>query len=269
MPRKKLGKTRKRQRGIEDTGFGFGIPSTRIPTLDMPTIKPAPIPDLTFPEQEKIDPNKIPKIRLIGILSKKLSVDEIYKSLVRLGKDKLANTFMNGVKSVNEKYDKMLMGVDGKVEENFEDKLLGAVVDEIISPMRGLYSLSFKPKNEIEFHKQIEPFLTGVISTMKTSLARLGSECHIEREYSLPSNERIDLMILIGVMKIGIEVKYNLEETSQLQRLLGQIDRYIPYMDLLIVVSYNSLDTNTINAIKNKEIEKGKPIRIVTPDKVI
>ena len=91
----------------------------------------------------------------------------------------------------------------------------------------------------------------------------------MSREYKFPSNERIDLMVSVGNAKIGIEVKYDLKETPELQRLLGQIDRYIPYLELLLVVSYYPLNSDAINTIKNKEIEKGKPIRIVTPNKVL
>lgn len=258
MPRKKTRKTGRKSRRKEEDIFGFEIPKIETPSLD-----------LGFPEQKRIDPKKIPKVKLVGILSRQLSTNQIYQSLIRLGKHRLADDFLSEVEFVNKKYDKMLMEIDGKVEESVGDKIVGVVVDEIIGHMRRLYSMSFKPKDEIEFHKQIEPFLNGLVSIMETSLTKFGWKSNVNREYKLPSNERVDLMISIGGTKIGIEVKYDLKETSKLQRLLGQIDRYIPYMDLLIIISYHPLNANVITAIKNKEIEKGKPIRIVTPNKVI
>ena len=176
---------------------------------------------------------------------------------------------MNEIELVNREYDRKLLKIEGKIEESFEEKILSVVVDEIISHMRGLYSISFKPKDEIDFHKQIEPFIKGVVSVLETSLIKFGWKVNVTREYKFPSNERIDLLISIEGARIGIEVKYDLKETSKLQRLLGQIDRYIPYVDLLIIVSYHPLNTNAVSAIKNKEIEKGKMIRIVTPNKVI
>ncbi|HID28366.1 MAG TPA: hypothetical protein EYP22_11280 [Methanosarcinales archaeon] len=284
-------KTRRKRARKEEDIFGFDIPKIEVPKIEMPSLDfGSPTPrktrkksrkvedtfgldfpslDLGFPEQKKIDPNKIPKPKLVDILSRQLSTNQIYQSLIRLGKHRLADEFLSEVEFVNKKYDKMLMEIEGKVEESVGDKILGIVVDEIISHMKRLYSVSFKPKDEIDFHKQIEPFLNGLVSVFETSLTKFGWKVNVNREYKLPSNERVDLLISVGSVKIGIEVKYDLKETSKLQRLLGQIDRYIPYLDLLIVISCYPLNSNAINAIKNKEIEKGKPIRIVTPNKII
>ncbi|CAD7768288.1 hypothetical protein FHEFKHOI_00188 [Candidatus Methanoperedenaceae archaeon GB50] len=260
MPRKKARKTNRKSRREEDIfGLDIDMPKIEIPEIEIPSL------DLGPPEQKKIDPNKIPKVKLIGILSRQLSTNQTRQALIRLGKHRLADEFWNEIEYINGKYNKMLMEIDGKKEET-----LGVVVDEIISHMRrSLYSMSFKPRDEIDFHKQIEPFLNGVVSVMETSLTKFGRKANVNREYKLPSNERIDLLVSVGGAKIGIEVKYDLKETSELQRLLGQIDRYIPYLDSLIVISYHPLSSNTINAIKNKEVEKGKPIRIVTPNKVV
>ena len=225
--------------------------------------------DLGLDEQKKIDPNKIPKVKLVEILSRRLATNQVYQSFIRLGKHRLAENFLSEIDFVNKKYDRILLEIEGKKEETIGDKIFGVVVDEIISHMRRLYSMSFKPRDEIDFHKQIEPFLNGLVSVMETSLTKFGWNANVNREYKLPSNERIDLMISIGGTRIGMEVKYDLKETSKLQRLLGQIDRYLPYVDLLIIISYYPLNANVISAIKNKEIEKGKPIRIVTPNKVV
>ncbi len=236
--------------------------------LDISQIIPSSI-DLGFSGQKRININKIPKVELVGILSKKLSENQIYQALIRLGKYKLAENFTSEIEFVNRRYDKILMELDGKAEENAEDKILKVIVEEIMNHMKRLYSMSFKPKNEIEFHKQIEPFLKGLISVIEDSLIKFGWKFKVYREYKLPSNERIDLMISIGNMKIGIEVKYDLKETSKLQRLLGQIDRYIPYTNMLIIISYNPINARAIKSIKNKETEKGRTIRIVTPNEVI
>ena len=294
MPMKKARKTRtrrkskKRKEGVFGLDTPIEIPKMEIHSFDFSSPKQRrttrkskrtedtfgldfnfPSPDLGLDKQEKIDPNKIPKVKLIGILSRRLTTNQVYQSLIRLGKHGLAENFSSEINFVNKKYDKMLLEIEGKKEETIGDKILGVVVDEIISHMRRLYSLSFKPKDEIDFHKQIEPFLNGLVSVMETSLTKFGWKVSISREHKLPSNERIDLMISIGGTRIGMEVKYDLKETSKLQRLLGQIDRYLPYVDLLIIISYYPLNANVISAIKNKEIEKGKPIRIVTPNKVV
>jgi len=205
----------------------------------------------------------------LGFFQNNCLHNQIYQSLIRLGKHKLAEEFLSEVNLVNKKYDKMVIEIEGKKEETIGDRILGLIADMIISNMKRLYSLSSKPKDESDFQKQIEPFLNGLVSNMETSLAKFSYSTNINREYKLPSNEKIDLLISVGDARIGVEAKYDLEETSELQRLLGQIDRYIPYLDMLIVVSYHSLSHNVINVIKNKEIEKGKPIRIVTPDKII
>jgi len=225
--------------------------------------------NLDHQEQKRINPSKIPKVKLVGILSKQLSINQVYQSLIRLGKHRLADEFLSEVEFVNKKYGKMLMEIEGKVEESVEDEILNKVVDEIISHMKRLYSISFKPRGEIDFHKQIEPFLIGLASVFETSLTKFGWNINVNREYRFPSNERVDLLISVGNAKIGIEVKYDLKETSKLQRLLGQIDRYIPYLDSLIIISYLPLNSSTIKAIKDKEIEKRKSIRIVTPNKII
>ncbi len=291
MPRKKIRKTGRKRSKRKESILGFEVPKIEMPSFDFrfpqdrkttrKSKRREDIFSLDIPkietsfdfglgaEEKKTDPNKIPKVKLVGILSRRLSTNQIYQSLIRLGKHKLADEFLNEIKWTNKKYDKMLMEIEGKVEKSVGDKILGVVVDEIISHIRRLYSLPFKPKDEKDFHKQIESFLNGLVSVFETSLTKFGWKVNVNREYKLPSNERIDLLISVSGARIGIEVKYDLKETSKLQRLLGQIDRYIPYLDLLIVISYYPLSSNTINAIKNKEIEKGKPIRIVTPNKII
>jgi len=89
--------------------------------------------------------------------------------------------------------------------------------------MRGLYSISFKPKDEIDFHKQIEPFIKGVVSVLETSLIKFGWKVNVTREYKFPSNERIDLLISIEGARIGIEVKYDLKETSNFRDYWGRL----------------------------------------------
>ncbi|MEM7827757.1 MAG: hypothetical protein QW561_00300, partial [Candidatus Aenigmatarchaeota archaeon] len=202
------------------------------------------------------------------LISQKLTENQIHQSLIRLGKHRLADEFLNEIELVNKKYEKIFSEIEGKMEIGIGDKILDSIVEDVISHMKKLYNLP-KPKNEIDFHKQIEPFLNGVASVMETSLSKFGWNVSVTREYRFASNERIDLLISIGNIKIGIEVKYDLEETSKLQRLLGQIDRYIPYVDALVVISYYPLTANAISTIKNKEIEKGKLIKILTPNKII
>ena len=112
--------------------------------------------------------------------------------------------------------------------------------------------------------------MAGVFKeTVKRELERLGLNVKIKREFKLPHfKRRIDLMITIGGLRIGIEVKYSLREVGVLQRLLGQIDEYAPYCDTLIVAVYKDVPSHVLQEIKNKEKMVGKPIRVVTPTKV-
>jgi len=257
---------RKARKTSNDDFPEFDLPSLEIPRIDIPI----PNYNLSGTEERRVDPNKLSKPELVSILSSSLSVDEIYRYLIRLGKQKLAEEFLSEVEYVNKKYKEIISQKEGKTEQdNIEKKILENVLNEIIIQFKKIYSLSFKPQDEIDFHKQIEPFLYGVASMLETSLTKFGWKINISREYVFPSNERIDLLITLGELKIGIEVKYDLEETSKLQRLLGQIDRYTPYLDALIVVSYLPIKSAIINYIKGKEVEKGKPIKIVTPDKIL
>ena len=43
----------------------------------------------------------------------------------------------------------------------------------------------------------------------------------IDRDVRLSSNERIH--VLVDKVRIGMEVRYNLEETTKLQRLFGRV----------------------------------------------
>ena len=265
--RKTKRKTRRKKDDFFD--FGFDMPKIDVPEIEMPKME---LPSLALgfeQRQRKVAPSKIPKAKLVGILSQALSTEQIYRSLIRLGKHRLAEEFLNEVGLINKKYDKILAEVEGKKEETLGDRILTTIVDEIIWHMKRLYQQSQIYANETEFQKEIKAFLNGMASVMETSLAKFGWNVNIAREYRFPSNERIDLLVLVGNAKIGIEVKYDLEETSKLQRLLGQIDRYCPNLDFLIVVSYKPLSANAINAIKNKENEKEIPIKIVTPTRVV
>jgi len=262
-------KTRKTGRGAEDDIFGLDIevPKIEIPKIEVPTI------DFGTQSQKKIDPNKIPKIKLVGILSRQLSTNQVYQLLIRLGKHKLAESFLTEIELVNKKYDKMLMEIDGKVEERKEEKLLKDIVEEIIDYIkRDFYREvlpKLKPKNEKDFSKHALPFLAGVLSPLKSSFERFGVDIKIEPERIISERERIDLLITVGRTRIGVELKYNPTKMSEFDHLMSQIDRYSPYLDYLVIVSYSSLEPWVIKKIKEKETEKGKPIRIVTPNKVI
>ncbi|MEM5791034.1 MAG: hypothetical protein QXP77_03235 [Candidatus Aenigmatarchaeota archaeon] len=223
--------------------FEFDIPNIEIPEIEIPF------------EEEKIPSSKMSKPKLIEILSEKLTSEEIYRALIRLGKHKIAEEFMNEVNLINKRYKELLGRIEGGSEE-LENKIITNIIEEIISKLKRLYTLSFKPTNEIEFHKQIEPFLKGLASALESSLSKFGLIITITREYKLPSNERIDLIISVGQIKIGIEVKYSLEETSQVQRLLGQIDEYINYVDALIILSYSPLNSKTLQILKRKKMKK-------------
>lgn len=297
MPRKKTRKTRRKSKRKEDDIFDFEIPKIEMPTFDfgtstqrktkrkgrkeedifgldfdMPKME-MPSLDFGFPEQKKIAPNKIPKVKLVGILSRQLSTNQIYQSLIRLGKHRLADEFLSEVEFVNKKYDKMLMEVEGKVEEKREEKLLKDIVEEIINYIkRDFYREvlpKLKPKDEKDFSKHSLPFLAGVLSPIKSSFERFGLDIKIEREKIISERERIDLLITVGRARIGIELKYNPTRMSEFDHLMSQIDRYAPYVDYLVIVSYSSLDPWIIKRIKDKEIEKGEPIRIITPNKII
>ncbi|MHC1572347.1 MAG: hypothetical protein ACXQTM_08400 [Methanosarcinales archaeon] len=265
MPRKKARKTNRKSRREEDIfGLDIDMPKIEIPEIEIPSL------DLGPPEQKKIDPNKIPKVKLIGILSRQLSTNQTHQALIRLGKHRLADEFLNNIKDIKSKYDKMLMEIDGKVEEEKEEKLK-SIVEEIIDYIkRDFYREvlpKLKPKDEKDFSKHALPFLAGVLSSKKSSFERV--DINIEREKFISERERIDLLITIGRTRIGVELKYNPTKMSEIDHLMSQIDRYIPYVDYLIIVSYSPLESWVIKKIKEKEIEKGKPIRIVTPNKVV
>lgn len=241
------------------------VPEIEVPEIEIPEIEtPAPL----VKEEREPSPHQLSKIQLVSILARRLSDDQIYRALIALGRQRLAQNFINEVQLVNRKYQKMIQEVEGKVKESIDAKVLSLVVNELLSHMRRLYQLSFTPIDELDFHKQIEPFLNGVVSGMEDSLSRFGLEVKVYREFELPMKERVDLLVSIGSARIGIEVKYDLNETSKLQRLLGQIDMYLPHLDYLIVVSYMPVDMRAIQMIKSKEMEKEKPIRIVTPNQI-
>jgi len=124
-------------------------------------------------------------------------------------------------------------------------------------------------KDEKDFSRQALPFLAGVLSPIKNSFERFGVDISIEREKIISERERIDLLITVGRARIGVELKYNPTKMSEFDHLMSQIDRYSPCVDHLIIVSYSPLESWAIKKIKEKEIEKGIPIRIVTPNKVI
>ncbi len=294
MPGKKTRKTRRKSRRKEEDIFGFEIPKIEIPSfdfgsstqrktkrksrkddifnLDIPKIE-IPSLDLGFSEQKRIDPNKIPKVKLVGILSRQLSTNQIYQSLIRLGKHRLADDFLSEIEFVNKKHDKMLMEIDGKIEEIKEDKLLKEVVEEITTYIkRDFYREvlpTLKPKNEEEFRRYSLSYLTGALLPIKSSFGRFGLDVKIEQEKYIAERERIDLLIVVGRIKIGIELKYNPNKMSEYDHLISQVDKYSPHVDYLIIVSYSPLESWIIKKIKEKEIEKGKPIRIVIPNKVI
>ncbi|RLG22224.1 hypothetical protein DRN72_02620 [Methanosarcinales archaeon] len=73
-------------------------------------------------------------------------------------------------------------------------------------------------------------------------------------------------MISTNKCRVGIEVKFSINESSHRKRLLGQIDEYLKHCDALIVVIYKPVDKEIVRIIEEKEKEKGKIIRVLAPN---
>ncbi|MCD6371324.1 MAG: hypothetical protein J7L39_01235 [Candidatus Aenigmarchaeota archaeon] len=261
--------TRKRTKTKSTKGVNpaFGWSDTTLPTIEFPKIE-FPI-EFNSSSEDKPDLSKIPKIKLISILSKQLSTEQIYRSLIRLGKHRVANNFLNEIELVNKRYDQLILNIRGESEKHIEDKLLEVISEEIIDYLKRLYLLPIKkPKDEDDFHKQIEGFLLDVLPALQDSLSKFNLKIDVFNEFKLPHGRQVDLLIRISDIKIGVEVKYKLEKASEDERLLGQIDFYLPYLDMLLIVSYLPVKPNVLRIIKSKEKEKGKRIKILTPNGV-
>ena len=270
VSRKRKSKRSKRRKRSDVLGFGSGvdIPQIDIPKIEIPQVE---IPTLEVSERKPINPNKLSKIQLVSILTRYISSNQLYSALIKLGRHKLAEEFKAELDRINEEYRRTKAEVDGVTEdETFSGKLLQMIVDEVIKELKEIYiTLSTKPLYEKEFQIQLEAFLTGALKSIEKEMKRLGLHVTIKPEFRLPHfQRRIDLMIMVGGFRVGIEMKYSLENAGYVQRLLGQIDEYAPYCDTLIVAVYKDVPSYVLKEIKNKEKTTGKPIRIVTPTRV-
>lgn len=265
--KRKQRKSSRRKRYTNDFGFGIDLPRIEIPKVEIPKIG---YPSFEVPERKPINPNKLSKIQLVSILTKSVSSNQLYSALVKLGRHRLAEELKSELERINEKYRRMKAEVEGVSEEEaLSHKILQMVVDEIIKKLKGIYTLSTKPLVEKEFQIQLEAFLGGAIRSLKSDIEKLGVRVDIKREFKLSQvHRRIDLMITVGGMRIGIEMKHSLDEAGEIQRLLGQIDEYSPFCDVLMVAVYKDVRPNVLREIKEKEKMVGKPIRIITPRKV-
>lgn len=267
--RKKSRRRTKRKRRNDVWGFDYGIdiPQIEVPKVEIPRIE---VPTLEIPERKPINPNKLSKIQLVSILARSISSNQLYSALIKLGRHRLAEEFKAELDRINEEYRRMKAEVEGiKDSETFSERILQMAVNEVIKKLKGIYNLSTKPLYEEEFQIQLEAFLAGAIESLKNEIKKLGLPFDIKREFRLPHlGRRIDLMIRIGGMRIGIEMKYSLDDAGKVQRLLGQIDEYAPYCDTLIIAVYKDVPSYVLREIKNKENVIDKPIRIITPRKV-
>mgnify|MGYP000371376145 CR=1 FL=1 len=253
-------KKRRKSRGKAPNDFDFDIPSLEIPEIKIPIFETT--------KEKKVDPNRLSRIELISALVDSISSEELYRALIRLGRGKLAEEFKAELERINEKYEKIKAEIGGEKEFGLKSEFSRLIIDELVSKLKEVYKISYRAYNEIDFHKQLEPFLVGLSSAIESALSTFGLDVKVIREFELPSRERIDLMVLVGKFRVGIEVKYSLDETSKVQRLLGQIDEYAPYCDCMLIVIYNQTPSNILRKIKEKEKSIGKEIRIVTPVKV-
>ncbi len=238
--------------------FRIEVPKIEIPSFDL----------ATAPERKRINPNKLSRLQLIGILSQKLSWKEIYDALYRLKKEKLAEKFKMEVERINQIYDRKIAEIEGKVEElDLQNKVLKPIIDEILSVLKAIYRVKFSNHNE--FQNTLKNFLIWSSENLEKQLSKLSSEIKVEKEFSASRKDRLDIIITIKGWRIGIEVKYDLSNQAEAKRLLGQIDTYLPYCDAFIVVSYKQIPSWLVNQIKIKEEEKGKMIKLLAPDKII
>ena len=222
--------------------------------------------------QQQEDPNKLSKLELVNLLSKTLSTKEISSVLTQLGKLNLANNFLSELNLINKKYDALLSNSTSSTKMS-ENKLLEEFVGEIITYVKRDFYMTvlpkLKPKNESDFSKLSLPFLVGALSSIKTSFERFGLNVNVEKEKIIGERERIDLLISMGDLRIGVELKYRPSHMSEFDHLMAQIDRYQPYLDYLIIISYTPIQPWLVEKIRNKGTLTGTPIKIVTPTQVV
>ena len=85
----------------------------------------------------------------------------------------------------------------------------------------------------------------------------------VEMEYKAGS-KRLDLVVVVGGYKIGIETKYDLTQSGHVQRLLGQVDVYSEFVDALFIVQYHPIeDKETIRQLIQKKSKSSIQIVII------
>ncbi len=271
MPRKKTKRktsressSKRRKSGFNDP-FSLGIEPLEIefPKLEMPSL------ELPSMERKRIDPNKLSKPQLIALLSKELSVTEVYRALIFVKKHSLAENFRIEAERINQKYDRKIAEIEGRLEEfDLQHKILHQIIDEILSYLKAIYKENFNTHNEFQNH--LKSFLIWLSEVIERQLSKLPiSGINVKKEFQVSEKDRLDLLVRIGNWRIGIEVKYDLSNQGEAKRLLGQIDTYLPYCDAFILASYKEIPSWLVNQIKVKEQEKGKMIKILAPNKVI
>ena len=218
-------------------------------------------------DTKQTNPNKLRKDQLIETLTN-VSDGKIYEYLIAIRKRERAMKFQMEIEQINKRYENEFSKVDG-TDVSLASKTEMTILDDVISVLRRLNFNVKDSYNEKEYQQQAKLFFDGAKIALENQFKHFSVKVDREVPVSSETNEAIDLMVIVGDFKIGIEMKTAVDTTSVSQRLLGQIDRYIGFCDaLIILIVFENYDTITVKKILEKGHQLGKMIRVITPEKM-
>ena len=175
-------------------------------------------------------------------------------------KTDIANRLDREINLIEEKYAQIKQEIkEGEqIVKTESTEVLDSYVNII---MKSIISLIPYTQHEKEAYYQTE-LLGHLKSDLKQKFGK--TKVFVEKEYKIKHNKRLDIYIQVGNYRIGIETKYDLISSGQIQRLLGQIDQYSEDIDALIIIQYKSIENEeAVRDLNNKKKKSNIPIRII------
>jgi len=188
------------------------------------------------------------------------SSEKIIFALKTMHKSGQASDLERAVNMIKDKYNLKKQEIrEGKREIKHESsELLDSMVDIIVKTIREFQPFKENTKESL-YQTDLGGYLKGVLPT-KFGKAKI----YVGKEMNLPKDLRIDLLLETSGYKIGIETKFDLTSSGQVQRLLGQIMQYSENIDALVVSDSHAIDKEeAIDALKKIKEKSEIPLRII------
>lgn len=203
---------------------------------------------------------KMTRLNWIDHVAKNATITQLIFALKSTHNSQLASDLEKAIFIVDDKYDR-------KKQEIIEGKPAATVeVPDMLKSILSMITKSIISFNPSTKHSKEAFYQSELLGYLKSDLEKKFGKAKVlvDFEHEVQTGKRLDLFVESSGYKVGLELKFDLKNSGQVQRLMGQIQEYSQFVDALIIADYHPIDDeNTISNLKRLIEKSNIPLVII------